>query len=92
MQFFLSEIAARILAAYLCVDSYRVIRDGLRDGEVRLLNTDWIGMILDSLQDPRIMIAHRDTMPIRFWLTIGLRSLAGAACLVVVVVGWVPKS
>ena len=88
MRFFLYEIVARIVAAYLCVDCYRTLRIGLAERRITSHSSDPVNWILESLVDPSIRVAHRDTAPIRYWIVIGLQIVALAGCLVVAIFGW----
>lgn len=88
MQFFLYEIVARVVAIYLCVDCYRKLRDGLAERKITSYSSDPIDRILESFMDPSIRIAQRDIAPVRYWMVMGLKMIALAACLVVAIFGW----
>lgn len=83
MQFFLYEIAARVVAIYLCVDCIRTVRSGLVERKITSFSshTD----ILDWSTRP---VFHGDTAPVRYWIQIGLQITAFFACLVVAIFGW----
>jgi hypothetical protein len=85
MQFFLYEIVARIVAIYFCVDCSRTLWSGLVERKTAYFNTDLIDWLL---VDWSKMIIHRDAAPIRYWITIGLRTIALVGCLVVAIFGW----
>ena len=86
MQFFLYQIVARIVAIYLCVDTWRRIRDGLAERKITyIFSSDIVGwLFFDSSR----WVAHRDTAPVRYWMQMGLQVVALAACLVVAILGW----
>jgi hypothetical protein len=81
MQFFLYEIVARVVASYLLVDCYRTIRGGFAERKIAVFNSDH----LDWYPYPDL---HRDSEPIRFWITMGLQFIALIACTVVAIFGW----
>jgi hypothetical protein len=86
MEFFLYEIVARIVAAYLCVDCYRRIRNGLAERKIVYMTN---GDLLDWLLfNPSRWVAHRDTTPVSYWIQIGLQSIALVGCLGVAILGW----
>jgi hypothetical protein len=80
MQFFLYEIVARVVAAYLCVDCYRKIRDGLVERKLVIFNSDFL--------DWSRWISHRDTEPVSYWMQIAIQISLLASCLVVAIHGW----
>jgi hypothetical protein len=88
MQFFLYEIVARIVAIYLCVDSGRRLRLGLAERKIKPFNADPVNWFLDSFLDPSSLVAHRDTAPIRYWISIGIEITLLVACLIVAIFGW----
>jgi hypothetical protein len=88
MQFFLYEIVARIVAIYLCVDCYRKLRLGLAERKIASWSSDPVNWVLDLFQDPSIWVAHRDAAPIRYWIVMGLQTIALVGCLVVAIFGW----
>jgi hypothetical protein len=86
MEFFLYQIVARIVAIYLCVDCWRIIRNGLAERKIAYASN---GDLLDWLLfDTSRWVAHRDTTPVRYWIQIGLQVIALVACLVVAILGW----
>ena len=85
MQFFLHEIIARIVAIYLCVDCGCKLRNGFVDRKIAYFNDDFIDWLL---VDWSKIIIHRDSAPIRYWITIGLWIISLVACLVVAIFGW----
>ncbi len=88
MQFFLHEIVARAVAAYLCFDTYRALHRGLSHGRFVPFEPDAVNWILDSFRDKAARTVHRDTTPMRFWISIGLEVLLLFACIYVAVFGW----
>jgi hypothetical protein len=88
MQFFLYEVVARIVAVYLCVVCYRILRDGLIERKVAVYSSDPIDWVLDTFTDPSIRIAHRDTAPARYWIFMGLQVLSLIGCCGVAILGW----
>ena len=85
MQFFLQEIVARAVAIYLCVVCSRQLRSCLVERKTAYINNDVIDWLL---VDWSKMIIHRDTAPIRYWITIGLRVFGLVGCIVVAIFGW----
>jgi hypothetical protein len=85
MQLFLYEVVARIVAIYLCVDCWRKISNGLAERKIAYYNTSLLDGLLFDWSNRFI---HRDTAPIRYWITMGLQATALAACLVVAIHGW----
>ena len=71
MRFFLTEIVARIVAAWVVFDCYRKLQGGLRDGKIAIFNPD----LLDWLT---YAPADRATTPVRFWLTMFIQAIAMA--------------
>jgi hypothetical protein len=88
MQFFLYEVVARIAAAYLCVVSYRTLRNGLAERKISSHSSDPIDMILETFMDPSILTAHRDTAPIRYWLIMSVQMFGLVGCVGVTILGW----
>jgi hypothetical protein len=88
MQFFLYEVVARIVSAYLCVVCYRTLRDGLAERKITSYSSDLIDAILAALTDPSIWVAHRDTAPVRYWILMGVQALGLVGCCGVAIFGW----
>ena len=78
MQFFLDQIAARILAIYLCVYCGRKLWYGLVERKIAYFNDDFIDWLL---MDWSKVVADRDATPIRYWILIGLRLICVVGCL-----------
>jgi hypothetical protein len=87
MQFFLYEIAARVVAIYLCVDCIRTVWSGLVERKITSFSshTDILDWLLDWSTRP---VFHRDTAPVRYWIQMGMQIAAFIACLVVAIFGW----
>src|SRR5436853_4750018 len=73
MQFFLYEIVARIVAAYLCFDCSRILWNGLAQRKIEYYNSDFVSWILDSFTDPSNLVVHRDAAPVRYWMEIAVQ-------------------
>lgn len=84
MTFFLTEIVARVVAAYLAIDCIRKLRTGLTEGHIRNFQPDWVMWIVNP-SNPDIV---RKTSPIRFWMEVITQAFLLAGCLFVAVVGW----
>ena len=52
MQFFLYEVVARIVSAYLCVVCYRTLRDGLAERKITSYSSDLIDCDSSSVYGP----------------------------------------
>ena len=88
MQFFLYEVVARVVAAYLCYDCGYKLWYGLAERKIGYMgNGDWLGLLLDWV-DWSKMVIHRDTAPIRYWLQIFVYATAFLGCLGVAILGW----
>ena len=88
MQFFLYEVVARIVSAYLCVVCYRTLRDGLAERKITSFSSDAIDSILAAFMDPSIRVAHRDTAPVRYWILMGVQVFGLVGCCGVAIFGW----
>lgn len=86
MQFFLHQIAARVLAAYLIVDIVRTLLIAVAERKITFYgtNSDWISWLLTRSKQTY----YRDTMPIRYWLQFGTQVAAMGACVITVLFGW----
>jgi hypothetical protein len=80
MQFFLYEIAARIVAIYLCVDCFGKLRHGLAERKIAYFNPNLLGGWSG--------VAHRDAMPAQYWIQICIRIFLMVACVFVAIFGW----
>jgi hypothetical protein len=81
MQFFLCEIVARIVAAYLCVNCYRKLRNGLAERKIAYVSADLLDWWTHG-------VADRDAAPVSYWIQMGSQTTTLAACAVVTIFGW----
>ena len=81
MQLFLYEIVARIVAAYLCVDCSSKLRHGVVERKIEYINSD----LLDWWSHG---VVHRDAAPVRYWIEMGIQTIALVACFAVAIFGW----
>ncbi len=89
MQFFLYEVLARVVAAYVCYDCYCDLRAGLIDRKIEYVHrSDLVNWVVDLFTDPAKQIAHRDTQPIQYWTQIVFHVGLLLSCLAVAVFGW----
>jgi hypothetical protein len=89
MQFFLYEIAARIVAAYLCYDCGSRLWFGLVERRIAIFNPpDLLHLIFDWSTPSSTRIVDRDTRPIQYWLQIGIQAVLMLSCLGVAILGW----
>jgi hypothetical protein len=84
MQFFLTEIVARVVAIYLFVECSRDVWHGLVDRKITYYDSDFISWILGESD----WVSDRDATPIRYWIHMGSEMLGAIACLVVAIFGW----
>jgi hypothetical protein len=84
MRFFLYEIVARIVAAYLCVDCFRMLRDGYAERQIRAFSPDLVIWLLDWSRQ----VFQRDTAPVQYWMEMGHQAVCLVACLAVAIFGW----
>lgn len=88
MDFFLYEIVARIVAAYLCVDCSRTLWRGLVERKIKIYSSDLIDSIVSSFLDPSLRIVQRDTSPVWYWIQIAVQVTLVLGCLGVAIFGW----
>ena len=89
MQFFLHEIVARAVAAYLLIDGVYALRQALAE---RKLSFERHGLMETLLNVPD-RVTHRDTNPLRYWFLFSGQALFLMACVIMVIFGWhVPKT
>lgn len=87
MQFFLYEVLARVVAIYFCFDCCRALWSGLVERKIAYSLAT--GSILDSFfPAPRNWIFERDSEPMWYWTTIGMRIVCAFACFGVAILGW----
>ena len=84
MQFFLHEIVARVVAAYLFIDGSRALRHAVVE---RKLSFEQHGF-MEWLFNVPDWVTHRDVNPLRYWFLFGGEVLTLIACLVVAIFGW----
>ena len=84
MQFFLTEIVARVVAIYYFVDCSRDLWQGLVERKITYFNSDFISWILGKSE----WVSDRDATPIRYWIHMGSETFGAIACLVVAMFGW----
>lgn len=84
MHFFLYEIAARVLAIYLCVDCGRSLWSGFHERKIAYVSND----VLIWLLDWSSRVVHRDNSPVLYWMQMGSQFVALLACLFVAAFGW----
>jgi hypothetical protein len=85
MQFFLYEIVARIVAAWLCFYCGRKVWYGLVERKIAYTNDDVVDWLFIDWSK---VIADRDTTPVRYWIQIVVQGLGVIGCLGVTIFGW----
>jgi hypothetical protein len=89
MQFFLHEIVARVVAAYLLIEGSRALWHAV---VARKLSFEQDG-VMERLFNVPDWVTHRDTNPLRYWFLFGLQVITLIAFLVVAIFGWwTPKT
>ncbi len=86
MQFFLYEIVARAVAAWLFVDCVRTLRTAYAERKIRYIKYDWLDIVFDWWSAGKFVL--RDAAPIRYWTLMGVEATMMLACLVVAILGW----
>lgn len=82
----LFDIGYRIVAIALCIYSGRQFWLGLVERKATLVNDDWLDWSRWARQE-----FHRDTAPIRYWITMSMLAGSTVLCLVAAIVGyWQP--
>jgi hypothetical protein len=91
MKFFLYEIAARVVGIYLCIDCGRTLWSGFVERKIRSYHSqnDILDIFFDWTKRP---VFHRDAAPARYWLEMGIQTLAMAAGFAVAIFGWFQAS
>jgi hypothetical protein len=84
MQFFLTEIVARIVAIYLAFDCGRDVWFGLVERKIAPYSPDF----LDWFNPWTNRIAQRDVSPVSYWAHISVHAGLFLACLGVAIFGW----
>ena len=81
------DVGYRVLAIVLCFYCGRQVWFGLVEREIRSVKSS--SGILDWLLDwSTRQVFHRDTAPIRYWMEMGLQTIATVGCLIAAIVGW----
>jgi hypothetical protein len=81
VQFFLTQIVARIVAAYLAYDCLRTVRRALAEGNIRWFNSDLLNW--------STTYANRRREPYQFWFQVGFQVFLMFVCAIVVLFGWI---
>jgi hypothetical protein len=84
MQFFLTEIVARIVAIYLAFDCGKELWSGFVERKIAPFSPDF----LDWFNPWSNIIAHRDVSPVSYWAHISVHMGILFACLVMAIFGW----
>jgi hypothetical protein len=89
MQFFLYEVVARVVAAYLCFDCGRTLWNGYVEGKITAFRgrTDILDWLLDWSTWSR-PVFQRDTAPVRYWIEMGIQTILMVSCAAVAILGW----
>ncbi len=85
MRFILTEILARIVAAWLAWDSFRVLRRAFVEGKIAIFNPDLLDWISYKPAD-------RVLTPVRFWLEVFVHVVILISCVAVAILGWIPAA
>ncbi len=80
MQFFLREVVAKLVAAYLCYDCLHTVRRALAEGNIRWFNSDLLNWSTQHV--------NRVREPYQFWFQVGVQTIIMVGCVVVVLFGW----
>ena len=89
MQFFLTEIVARVIAIYLLIDTGRALWYGLAERKTSVANY----MFMDAFVRLPDWSADRNTAPWQYWFLISSQVFTLLCCLVIAIFGWyVPKT
>lgn len=86
MQFFLYEIVARVVAAWLFVDCVRALRSAFVERKIPYFKYDWLDIFLDWWSTNKFV--QRDVAPIRYWILMGVEATMMVGCLGVAILGW----
>ena len=86
MQFFLTEIVARVVAIYFFIAVGRFLWQGLATRKTSDVHFDYIDIIFPV---PNwVAEAERDTAPFRYWFYIVFQVILLVSFLVVAIFGW----
>lgn len=81
MDFFLTEILARVVGAALAFDCARMVWIGLRDGRIRAFSTSFMNPWPNWIVDRR-------EWPVMFWIQMGIQAFFFLPCLLIAILGW----
>ena len=81
MDFFLTEILARLVGAVLAFDCVQMIWAGLRDGKIRAFRMAFLS------RWPNWEVERRE-WPVMFWIQIGIQAFFFFPCLLIAILGW----
>ena len=84
MTFLFTQVVARGVAIFLCVDCWRTLRIAIREGKIIDRRRDLIVMLFD----PGMVVLDRDKTPAQYWLYVSIEGVTFLACIVVVIFGW----
>jgi hypothetical protein len=91
MHFFLTEIAARLLGLYLCVNYSETIWRALGERKIKYMSrsvSGWVDWMIEAVLAQPTPVAHRDTSPTMYWVQIVFHVMAALCCLVMAIFGW----
>lgn len=81
MDFFLTEILARVVGAALAFDCAWMIRGGLRDGRIAAFRMGFLS------RWPNWIVDRRE-WPVMFWIQMGIQAVFFLPCLLIAILGW----
>jgi uncharacterized membrane protein YphA (DoxX/SURF4 family) len=83
------DVGYRLVAAYCCFYSGRKFWNGLLERQITWFDHDVLDWIVDWAAGlPSSQTYHRDTAPIRYWMTVGGTIITTVFCFIAVLVGW----
>ena len=88
MDFIIFGVVARVVAAYLLFEGLRHLHRNFTERQITPFEPDWVNWIIDATRDKSSLAVHRDTSPIRYWISIGVEAVVLLACLYVLIFGW----
>ena len=86
MQFFLYEIVARVVAAWLFVDCVRKLRTAYVARKIPYFKYNWLDELFDWWTTGKFV--PRDAAPVRYWILMGVETTMMLGCLGVAILGW----
>jgi hypothetical protein len=81
MQMFINEVIARFFGVFICYQTWFTVKDGLTNRQIRVYNPS----LMDWQKYPDL---HRDTQPIRYWMTIVIYVFICVAGVLTIIFGW----